>query len=380
MRRYDHGGSEPLRLVRHAAVTGLAGAILLVGFCGSRGAAGAAILVAIGLWPAWRHARAGTATQRSAEGQAAPSGYGLRALCARSLLVWTRQIEASKEAAEQAVLGLTRLFGSTVKRIETTLIASRNAVSELHGERGVGAAIARSEADLRPVIEALSSLKKSRDALFADISVYARELRDMAQDVQRISMQVRLLSFNAAVEAAKAGEYGASFAVVASEMRQLSSTAGETASRMERHVEVIGAVVARVQRGEGTAVDSEIVSVARAQAVIGEVIERFRTMADSMSRSVDTMEAEARDVRDEIADALVALQFQDRVSQIQAHVVSGARLLRDILERRREAPVNLDEWLLTISAQFSTAEEFRNLQAGPCVRTSADGKHEVTYF
>src|SRR5690606_5400730 len=70
--------------------------------------------------------------------------------------------------------------------------------------------------------------RAGRDASPERISALSRSLArsfDTAlREIDTINLQTRLLSFNAQVEAARAGHYGASFAVVASEMQTLSRT------------------------------------------------------------------------------------------------------------------------------------------------------------
>lgn len=72
--------------------------------------------------------------------------------------------------------------------------------------------------------ERISSLSRS----------LARSFDSALHEIDTINLQTRLLSFNAQVEAARAGHHGASFAVVASEMQKLSHTTESVARRLER--------------------------------------------------------------------------------------------------------------------------------------------------
>lgn len=302
----------------------------------------------------------------------------LRDICVRSFPLWARQIDTSCRAGEEAVLALTQLFGATVRRLSTAVSASRSAVAEISGEGGgVLAAINRSEADLQGVTETLKTLHLSKDAILAEVKRYADDLKEMSRDVQHIAMQVRLLSFNAAVEAARAGESGKSFAVVAGEMRQLASLSADTGSKMTRKVELIYGTLAEIFQGSRNSADADAQSIVKADAAIRDVMERFKQLAASLSRSVAVMETEGEQVREEISAALVQLQFQDRVSQILSHVAGGLNDLRDTVERDAENALDADAWVREMAREFSTHEEFDNLRG---TRSDVSGIRETTFF
>ena len=98
---------------------------------------------------------------------------------------------------------------------------------------------ARNESDLTLVVDALKAIQKSRDELAHEIRTlagYTDELRKMASDVESIAFQTNMLALNAAIEAAHAGKAGQGFAVVAHEVRNLSTAARDTGKRIAQKV------------------------------------------------------------------------------------------------------------------------------------------------
>lgn len=293
--------------------------------------------------------------------QARPGNVALRDLCLRAMPVWAKQLETSRRSGDEAVDALSQLFGGTVRRLAKAAAASRSAVSEVSGEAGMLATIDRSDADLRGVAETLESLQAAKDAVLGEVKGYAKDLKEISQTVQHIALQVRLLSFNAAVEAARAGEAGKSFAVVAAEMRELAGLSAEAGATMTRKVEMIEHIdqtLAQMFRSSGSR-GSDAGAIAQADTAIRDVMERFKRLTTILSTTVEVMESESENVGREISDALVQLQFQDRVSQIIAHVAGNCTSLAESV--KRDSALDPDRWMKDMALEFSTREEFENL-------------------
>jgi methyl-accepting chemotaxis protein len=89
---------------------------------------------------------------------------------------------------------------------------------------------------------ALAQLDQDATASAAAIEALAEataEIREFVTLVQKMSRQSKLLSLNAAMEAARAGELGEGFAVVANEVRRLAATSEEAAEKTEKLVKGI---------------------------------------------------------------------------------------------------------------------------------------------
>ncbi len=370
----------------YPAALGLTGGTLLIFVAGisALSLSVAIIFVAAAVFVGQRLSRLhGVAADHQAHSQA-DTISNLYKICAQSFPVWTRQINTSSEMADAAVLSLTRLFSNTVSRLEKTLAATRSTVQNVSGEsNGMTASIASSESDLRRVLEILVSLDKSRDSILVEVASHAGNLNEMADDVKKIAMQVRLLSFNAAIEASRSGEAGKGFSVVASEMRQLATLSEETGSKMVKTLQTINSInpaQKHVYQHENQLVDGEENFISTSEAIIRRVLERFQLTTANLAQSIAIMEQESTSVRGNISDALVALQFQDRVSQIQAHVINSLNALSVLIERGAVSAMDAETWMQEMAREFSTHEEFDNLRLKGPGLVSKRKTEDLTFF
>lgn len=70
----------------------------------------------------------------------------------------------------------------------------------------------------------------------AELGQQVEEIKNALRDVQSISMQIKILSLNASIEAARAGQAGKGFAVVATEVGRLSQSTDNSVSNIEASV------------------------------------------------------------------------------------------------------------------------------------------------
>ncbi len=106
-----------------------------------------------------------------------------------------------------------------------------------------------------------------------DLQRSAREIDEIANTIKEIAGQTNLLALNAAIEAARAGEQGRGFAVVADEVRKL-------AERSARSAERVGIIIGHLSGQVGQVVSTIDALVAS----VGSTREESRRMAETMER------------------------------------------------------------------------------------------------
>jgi methyl-accepting chemotaxis protein len=302
--------------------------------------------------------------------------------CLRVLPLWAQQLDVTRTQTEQAITELVNRFSGLASRLQATEAAAQSAAGGGTGsDEGAAAVLARAAADLKGVVEVIRRALGAKEQLLRQISSMAGftdELRQIAETVSSVSMQTDLLALNAAVEAARAGEAGRGFAVVASEVRKLSIVSRDAGRQIAAKTVVIGdAMTAAIKAGEQVAAEDQRV-LNETVATIKGTLRRMRALTGGLANSSEMLQEQSRGIRDEIADILVSLQFQDRVSQILTAVQGGIKEIEDLLASIRDSTdIDPDEVVRSQAARYTTKEQ-RQIHAGAAV--TGPGSDDITFF
>ncbi len=327
----------------YPAALGLAGAmaVILAGGWNGVDAALAIALIGVGIVLGKLGDAAGDAeSQRAFE----------RYLCAQQQFgeqvvpVWSGHIETSREQMESAVAALAARFSGIVDQLDDAVQAAAMATKLIddsasgHGSSLV-TVFANSEKQLGAVIVSQKSAIASVGTMLAKVQgldQYIKELREMAEDVAKIAAQANLLSLNAAIEAARAGEMGRGFAVVAQEFRLLSTQSGDTGRHISEKVGIISAAISATCCAAEESARQEDGSMLESEQAIESVLSGFRNVTSALLGSSTLLQDESIRIKAEVGEALVQLQFQDRVNQILSHVKNNIDYLPEFLTHHRQ--------------------------------------------
>lgn len=293
---------------------------------------------------------------------------------------WTSHLGTAQAQQRQAIEQMLAGFERILQELDS-IVETRSGNRQQDTDQGT-AVLARCEEDLRRLTEGFEDFVNAREEMMGAMRSLAGSsdsLKQMGEDVGKLSRQTALLSINASIEAARAGTNGRGFAIVAAEVRRLSAQSGVTGTR-------IGETVASFAGSAQTALERATQQAKRDGLVIqssGQTIERVVGQVDSVVNGLNLRARELSErgqhVRVQVEQLMVAFQFQDRVQQITDQVCASILSSVDALGHslaQGEVP-SAEAWQALLSEGYTTSEQ-RVLTADE--PAAASQSTETTFF
>jgi len=275
--------------------------------------------------------------------------HSLQMIGDNNLPIWNHQINDCIELSTTEIDELTKQFSIIVGDMYTIISGGIDSDNE--------AAIQTSNRlkEISSTLITRMEMMKEAEEEMKELATFTGRLENMARDVSSIAEQTNLLALNAAIEAARAGESGRGFAVVADEVRNLANRSGEIASEILTNVTTVNGQFSQMSEKSAVNRGLEAELIEFAGINIQGAIDHHEETRHQRDDAAKHLKEISSNIKDGIENALVSLQFQDRVSQILGHVQGNMSELSDMIQDHQN--LNIENLLEKMSGEYTTTSE-----------------------
>lgn len=164
-----------------------------------------------------------------------------------------------------------------------------------------------------------------------DIGKNVGNILKILNEIEAIAKQTNLLALNAAIEAARAGEAGRGFAVVADEVRNLSIRSNQFSMEIRSQMTIVTEAVQDAEDTINSISSKDMTFALQSKQNVDSMISTIEDVNATIVATVNELSVTAGTVERHVHTAVTSLQFQDMAHQLVGHASRRLDVIDNIL-------------------------------------------------
>lgn len=292
--------------------------------------------------------------------------------------ILSQHVMISREHTEQEIVLLTRRFSDMVQRLQQIVNSADNTLDG--ASYNPDNVLNSSHELLLPVLELLNkSHQEGRDVLAGMQKLSARmvEIKGVLSDANDVYVRLKQFALSFATASAD-GEPGQSSTAIAEDADKLAHDLALVFQRLNQEVnDVALATVSTLQIAESGQLDD--MAINQTEAKIDQILSHLGQVLAQYRDNASLLRNNAEQIQEEINNVLVALQFQDRVSQILTQVENNLLNMQKTIESIQQQGRPRDVNMLKVDEAVEHIEEkYKSVSSYP--DQTSNNSDELTFF
>ncbi len=246
------------------------------------------------------------------------------------LKIITSKVDVMKSIVSEAVEGLSSSFTNLSEQSSCQEKLMHEIIEGLHsndGDNNQKGFIEETKEVLEYFVHNITEVSRGGMTMVYtvdDIEIQMDNVNQLLGEISEVADQTNLLALNAAIEAARAGEAGRGFAVVADEVRALSRNSNNLNDKIREVVDKSRTNIAKAKEIVGEIAGKDMSVAMQHKSRVDEVLKLMEEKNEFVSQKLLEIQDVAHHVENGVNVAVRSLQFEDiarqQCEQLNAHI------------------------------------------------------------
>lgn len=232
-------------------------------------------------------------------------------------------------------------------------------------------------ADILQSMQEIHTASIEANQLFSVMLGGIESIDALLGDIVNINSQTNLLALNAAIEAARAGEAGRGFAVVADEVRNLSKRTEEFSGQISDKVQGLSEAIRSVSANMETVNNFDVSSQAAAQQQISQMWKSVEALAIDAEQRSERVSEVAIEIDKTVGESIVQLQFEDIVAQQLHQLDKRLAVMKQLMQEALVITEQEFGQMDSIMDLMRELHEFKHIDVNGHQESMASGKVDL---